>query len=52
MNHLLAYGFYRNSVTISSSGIVPQIDKLADSVDVSLAISLKRTILLMSTVGP
>ena len=40
MKHQLAYGLSRKRVTISTSGIVPQIDKLADSVDVSLAISL------------
>tara|TARA_B100000945_G_scaffold312832_1_gene307922 strand:- start:320 stop:1444 length:1125 start_codon:yes stop_codon:yes gene_type:complete len=40
MKHQLAYGLSRKRVTISTSGIVPQIDQLADAVDVSLAISL------------
>ena len=39
MKHQLAYGLSRKRVTISTSGIVPQIDQLAD-IDVSLAISL------------
>ena len=40
MKNQLAYGLSRKRVTISTSGIVPKIDQLADSVDVSLAISL------------
>ena len=35
-----AYGLSRRRVTVSTSGIVPQIDKLADDCNVSLAVSL------------
>jgi 23S rRNA (adenine2503-C2)-methyltransferase len=35
-----AYGLSKRRVTISSSGVVPAIEKLADALDVSLAISL------------
>ena len=40
MKEQLAYGLSRKRITISTSGITPQIDKLCDEVDVSLAISL------------
>ena len=40
MKHQLAYGLSRKRVTISTSGIVPNIKKLTEFVDVSLAISL------------
>jgi len=36
----LAYGLSRRRVTVSTSGIVPHIDKLADDCNVSLAVSL------------
>lgn len=35
-----AYGLSKRRVTLSTSGVVPALDKLADDVDVSLAISL------------
>ena len=35
-----AYGLGKRKVTVSTSGVVPKIDKLSESVDVSLAISL------------
>ncbi|HAZ80042.1 MAG TPA: 23S rRNA (adenine(2503)-C(2))-methyltransferase RlmN [Porticoccaceae bacterium] len=35
-----AYGLSKRRVTLSTSGVVPQLDKLADVSDVSLAISL------------
>ena len=35
-----AYGLSRRRVTVSTSGIVPQINKLADDCNVSLAVSL------------
>lgn len=35
-----AYGLSKRRVTLSTSGLVPALDKLADHVDVSLAISL------------
>lgn len=38
-----AYGLSRRRVTLSTSGLVPQIDKLAECSDVSLAISLHAT---------
>jgi 23S rRNA (adenine2503-C2)-methyltransferase len=40
MKDQLAYGLSRKRITISTSGITPQIDKLPDEIDVSLAISL------------
>jgi len=36
----LAYGLSRRRVTVSTSGLVPQIDKLGDACNVSLAVSL------------
>lgn len=36
----LAYGLSRRRVTVSTSGIVPHIDKLGDECNVSLAVSL------------
>jgi 23S rRNA (adenine2503-C2)-methyltransferase len=36
----LAYGLSRRRVTVSTSGLVPQIDKLGDDCNVSLAVSL------------
>lgn len=36
----LAYGLSKRRVTVSTAGIVPGIDKLAASVDISLAVSL------------
>lgn len=35
-----AYGLSRRRVTVSTSGIVPQVDKLGDECNVSLAVSL------------
>ncbi len=35
-----AYGLSKRRVTVSTSGVVPSIDKLADKTDVSLALSL------------
>jgi len=35
-----AYGLSRRRITVSTSGIVPQIDRLADDCNVSLAVSL------------
>ena len=35
-----AYGLGKRKVTLSTSGIVPKIDKLRDALDVSLAVSL------------
>lgn len=35
-----AYGLSKRRVTLSTSGVVPQLDRLADYTDVSLAISL------------
>ena len=40
MKEQLAYGLSRKRITISTSGITPQIDKLCVEIDVSLAISL------------
>ena len=40
MKEQLAYGLSRKRITISTSGITPQIDKLCHEIDVSLAISL------------
>ena len=40
MKEQLAYGLSRKRITISTSGITPQIDQLHNEVDVSLAISL------------
>ena len=40
MKEQLAYGLSRKRITISTSGITPQIDQLSSEVDVSLAISL------------
>lgn len=40
MKDQLAYGLSRKRITISTSGITPQIDQLTRSIDVSLAISL------------
>lgn len=39
----LAYGLSRRRVTLSTSGLVPQIDKLAVDCNVSLAVSLHAT---------
>ena len=36
----LAYGISRKRITLSTSGVVPMIDRLAEDLDVSLAISL------------
>lgn len=36
----LGYGLSKKRVTVSTSGVVPNIDKLSDAVDVSLAVSL------------
>ncbi|MCG2916365.1 radical SAM protein, partial [Escherichia coli] len=35
-----AYGMSKRRVTLSTSGVVPMIDKLAEELDVALAISL------------
>ena len=40
MKNQCAYGLSRKRITISTSGIVPKIDKLSKDIDVSLAISL------------
>ena len=40
MKHQLSYGLSRKRITISTSGIVPNINKLSKEIDVSLAISL------------
>ncbi len=40
MRNQIAYCLSRKRITISTSGIVPQIDQLTSSIDVSLAISL------------
>ncbi|GIX30449.1 MAG: dual-specificity RNA methyltransferase RlmN [Porticoccaceae bacterium] len=40
MLHDWAYGLSKRRVTLSTAGLVPQIDALGDRVDVSLAISL------------
>ena len=40
MLHDHAYGLSKRRVTLSTSGVVPALDRLADYVDVSLAISL------------
>ena len=40
MQHQNAYGLSKRRITLSTSGIVPEIDKLASRTDVSLAISL------------
>ena len=40
MQHQNAYGLSKRRITISTSGIVPEIKKLASKTDVSLAISL------------
>jgi 23S rRNA (adenine2503-C2)-methyltransferase len=36
----LAYGISKKRITLSTSGVVPMIDRLSDELDVSLAISL------------
>ena len=38
--HDLAFGLARRRVTVSTSGIIPEIDRLKDDTNVSLAISL------------
>ena len=43
MQHQNAYGLSKEKITLSTSGIVPEIDKLASRTDVSLAISLHAT---------
>lgn len=40
MLHDCAYGLSKRRVTLSTSGVVPELDRLGDVVDVSLAISL------------
>ncbi len=40
MQHQNAYGLSKRRITLSTSGIVPEINKLANKIDVSLAISL------------
>ena len=40
MKDQMGYGLSRKRITISTSGIVPQIDSIANNVDISLAISL------------
>ena len=40
MQHQNAYGLSKRRITLSTSGIVPEINKLANKTDVSLAISL------------
>lgn len=40
MKEDLAYGISKKRITLSTSGVVPMIDKLSDELDVSLAISL------------
>ena len=40
MQHQNAYGLSKRRITLSTSGIVPEINRLADKTDVSLAISL------------
>ena len=40
MQHQHAYGLSKRRITLSTSGIVPEINKLAKKTDVSLAISL------------
>ena len=40
MQHQNAYGLSKRRITLSTSGIVPEINKLADKTDISLAISL------------
>jgi len=40
MLHDNAYGLSKRRVTLSTAGVVPELDRLADHVDVSLAISL------------
>ena len=40
MKDQFAYGLSRKRITISTSGIVPNIDQLSKNIDVSLAISL------------
>ncbi len=40
MLHDCAYGLSKRRVTLSTSGVVPQLDRLGDVTDVSLAISL------------
>ena len=40
MQHQNAYGLSKRRITLSTSGIVPEIDKLSSRTDVSLAISL------------
>ena len=40
MKHQSAYGLSRKRITISTSGIVPNIKKLYNEIDVSLAVSL------------
>jgi 23S rRNA (adenine2503-C2)-methyltransferase len=39
MKDQMGYGLSRKRITISTSGIVPQIDSIANNVDISLAIS-------------
>ena len=40
MLHDLGYGLSKRRVTLSTSGVVPALDKLGDMIDVALAISL------------
>ena len=40
MKEDLAYGISKKRITLSTSGVVPMIDRLSDELDVSLAISL------------
>ena len=36
----MAYGLSKRRVTVSTSGVLPAMDKLKEAVDVSLAVSL------------
>ena len=40
MMHDLGYGISKRKVTVSTSGVIPGIERLCESTDVSLAISL------------
>lgn len=49
MLHDSAYGLSKRRVTLSTSGVVPALDRLGDIIDVSLAISCMRRMMQFAT---
>ena len=52
MLHQNAYGLSKRRITLSTSGIVPAINKLGDQTDISLAISLTANNILRDEIVP